>query len=186
MKEALDWTVRNAPPRNHDDDAPQTFWRRPVRTESVWRFTIWIVRLTLAVVLILAAASKLMNPEAIANTLKADHVPETFIPAATMAIAMLEILVAGVLVLAAGGARPLLLGAVIFTIFAAQLAYLKSQNILSCNCFSGLIQFESTGSALRFQMLVNILVAAVCAVLGFWNPGRSKGGSHVPSRIDNP
>jgi len=95
---------------------PNQFWRSPVRTESVWRFTIWIVLLTLAVVLILAAASKLVNPEAIANTLKADHVPETFIPAATVAIAMLEILVAGVLVLAAGGARPLLLGAVIFTI----------------------------------------------------------------------
>jgi hypothetical protein len=137
----------------------------------------------LAAVLILAGAAKLVNPEALVPTMKANLVPSQLIPVATVLIASVEILVAGWLVVARSGARPLLPAAVLFGIFALQLAHLLSQNVQSCNCLSGLIQYESSKETMRFQILVNLGVAALCGSLGFWNPSMAKGAADETARV---
>lgn len=87
----------------------------------------------------------------------------------------LEIVVATSLIVARSGTRPLLIPAILFFAFALQLTYLLSHNRQSCNCLSGLIQYESSKEIMRLQILVNVAFAVLCAALGVWNPTMAKG-----------
>lgn len=58
---------------------PRTKLRRPATSADVCWGTISSLRLTLAVALILAAGSKLVNPQPLANASRAGEVPEHLI-----------------------------------------------------------------------------------------------------------
>lgn len=155
---------------------------RPLDPPMVWHATIWFVRGTVAVVLVFAASSKIVNPSGLAGTLRADHVPEQLIPVATIFIALAELAVAGLLIITRAIRLPLLCASALFVLFVAQLAYLKSQGIYSCNCLAGFFEYEASASVLSTQMGVNASVAVLCAGLGMWGPKLSAGVAHDTPR----